>query len=135
MNGIVNFLKKNWYYIAAVVVVIVVVVIIRRRRTPEPVEPGGSVKPSVASNSDAKFPLQPYSLVNEYSTGKGSMGSQIKTLQMIYNANNTSGTPLDVDGKYGSKTLGAFLGFFYDMIASNGTISESQYNEILKKYN
>lgn len=135
MNGIVNFLKKNWYYIAAVVVVIVVVVIIRRRRTPEPVEPGGSVKPSVAANSDAKFPLQPYSLVNEYSTGKGSMGSQIKTLQMIYNANNTSGTPLDVDGKYGSKTLGAFLGFFYDMIASNGTISESQYNEILKKYN
>lgn len=133
MNGIVNFLKKNWYYIAAVVLVIVVVVIIRRRRTPEPVEPGGSAKPS--ANSDAKFPLQPYGLVNEYSTGKGSMGSQIKTLQMIYNANNKSGTPLDVDGKYGSKTLGAFLGFFYDMIASNGTISESQYNEILKKYN
>lgn len=135
MNGIVNFLKKNWYYIAAVVVVIVVVAIIRRRRTPEPVEPGGSAKPSVVANSDAKFPLQPYSLVNEYSTGKGSMGSQIKTLQMIYNANNTSGTPLDVDGKYGSRTLGAFLGFFYDMIASNGTISASQYNEILKKYN
>ena len=134
MKSILNFLKNNWLWVAAALVVIAII-IIRRKRQPEPVEPGGSAKPSVAANSDAKFPLQPYSLVNEYSTGKGSMGSQIKTLQMIYNANNTSGTPLDVDGKYGSRTLGAFLGFFYDMIASNGTISESQYNEILKKYN
>lgn len=133
MKSILNFLKNNWLWVVAALVVFAI--IIRRKRQPEPVEPGGSAKPSVAANSDAKFPLQPYSLVNEYSTGKGSMGSQIKTLQMIYNANNISGTPLDVDGKYGSRTLGAFLGFFYDMIASNGTISESQYNEILKKYN
>ena len=134
MKSILNFLKNNWLWIAAALVVIAII-IIRRKRQPEPVEPGGTGATTVASNSEAKFPLQPYTLVNEYSTDKGSMGSQIKTLQMIYNANNTSGTPLDVDGKYGSKTLGAFLGFFYDMIASNGTISESQYEQILKKYN
>ena len=84
---------------------------------------------------DAKYPLTPYTLAGEYSKEKGSMGSQIKTLQMIYNANNKSGSPLDVDGKYGPKSLGAFLGFYYDMIATNGQITQAQYEQILKKYN
>lgn len=136
MESILNFLKKNWLWVAAAVVVIAIVIIIRRRkRQVDPVFPGGDENPTVASNSEAMFPLQPYALVNEYSPAKGSMGSQIKTLQMIYNANNKSGSPLDVDGKYGPKSLGAFKGFFYDMISSNGTIQKAQYEEILKKYN
>ena len=136
MENIFNFLKKNWYYVAAVVVLIVVVVIIRRRnKSSETTLIEGSETTAGTTNTNAKFPLQPYALAGEYSTEKGSMGSQIKTLQMIYNKNNTNGTPLDVDGKYGPKSLGAFLGFFYDMIASNGTIMEAQYNQILQKYN
>lgn len=131
----VNFIKKNWYWLVGAIVLIVVVRIVIRRRNAENEEENQNTAGSGSSSPDAKFPLQPYTLVNEYSTDKGSMGSQIKTLQMIYNANNKSGSPLDVDGKYGPKTLGAFLGFYYDMIASNGTISEGQYEQILKKYN
>jgi len=152
METIINFFKKNWLKVAIVLLVIIVVVIIRRKNrkkdnysaTIDNGQSGGDEQSWDGDQSwgggdtpsaKAKFPLQPRSLAGSYSNAKGSMGSQIKTLQMIYNANATTGTPLNVDGKYGPKSEGAFTGFFYDMIASNGTINESQYEQILKKYN
>ena len=129
MENIINFLKKNWYYIAAVVLVIVVIVIIRRRRNNSEEESGSSAK-----DINATFPLQPYSVVKTYSSAKGSKGNQIKKLQSIYNKQISSGTPLDVDGKYGPKSEGAFIGFFGDMINPNGVITEAQYNAILEKF-
>ena len=135
MNGILNFLKKNWYWVAAVVLLIVVVVIIRRRKRQilyyNP-ETGEDIVDS--ADNKATFPLTPRSLAGAYSNKKGSMGSQIKTLQRFYNENNKSGTPLDVDGKYGPKSLGAFLGFFGDEISSNGVITEAQFGQIVIKH-
>lgn len=84
--------------------------------------------------NDATYPLQPHSLAGSYSAEKGSMGTQIQFLQQIYNDNLTSGTPLATDGKYGPKTLGAFLGYFGNEIASNGVITEAQYDQIIKKH-
>lgn len=126
MENIINFLKKNWYYIAAVVLVIVVIVIIRRRRANGEEESGSGLL--------ATFPLQPYSVAKTYSSAKGSKGNQIKKLQTIYNKQITSGTPLDVDGKYGPRSEGVFIGFFGDMINPNGVITEAQYNAILEKF-
>ena len=133
MENIINFLKKNWYYIAAVVLVIVVIVIIRRRRANGEKESGSGLLLG-AEDINATFPLQPYSVVKTYSSAKGSSGSQIKKLQTIYNNNISNGTPLDVDGKYGPKTEGVFIGFFGDMINPNGVITEAQYNAILEKF-
>lgn len=138
MNGILNFLKKNWYYVAAVVLLIIVVVVVIRRKNNDNNNDnnndGNGTNPTGVPDADAKFPLRPYALVNEYSTAKGSLGSQIKTLQMIYNK-NAQGNQLEEDGKYGKNSLNAFRGFFYDMISTNGTITEVQYNAIIEKFN
>lgn len=134
MENIINFLKKNWYYIAAVVLVIVVIVIIRRRRANGEEESGSGLLLG-AEDINATFPLQPYSVAKTYSSAKGSKGNQIKKLQSIYNKQNSSATPLDVDGKYGPESEGAFIGFFGDMINPNGVITEAQYNAIMAKYN
>ena len=133
MENIINFLKKNWYYIAAMVLVIVVIVIIRRRRNNGEEESGTGLLLG-AEDINATFPLQPYSVVKTYSSAKGSKGNQIKKLQAIYNNKISNGTPLDVDGKYGPKTEGAFIGFYGDMINPNGVITEAQYNAIVEKF-
>lgn len=136
MNGILNFLKKNWCWVAAVVLLIVVVVVVLRRKNKSDdetiVDPENTETPD--GLKDATYPLQPRSLAGSYSAEKGSMGTQIKFLQQIYNDNLTSGTPLATDGKYGPKTLGAFLGYFGNEIASNGVITEAQYDQIIKKH-
>ena len=136
MENIINFLKKNWYYIAAVVLVIVVIVIIRRRRSNGDDDNSDTGHLTGAEDINATFPLQPYSLVKTYSSAKGSKGNQIKKLQSIYNNNNSGGTPLDVNGKYGPKSEAVFKGFFTETteINPNGTITEAQYNAILEKF-
>lgn len=136
MEDIIKFLKKNWYYVAAVVLLIVIVVVIRRRKkkieNPDYPDPENTVTPE--GLKDATYPLQPYSIAGGYSADRGSMGTQIKFLQQLYNDNLTSGTPLVTDGKYGPKTLGAFLGYFGNEIASNGVITEAQYDQIIKNH-
>lgn len=137
MEDIIKFLKTNWLYVAAVVLLIVIVVVIRRRKKkieknafypdPENTETPEGLK-------DAAYPLQPYSVAGNYSADRGSMGTQIKFLQQLYNENLTTGTPLVTDGKYGPKTLGAFLGYFGNEIASNGVINEAQYDKIIKNH-
>lgn len=141
MKNILDFLKSKWYYIAALVVLIVIVVVIRRRRNQKDeilsgqTQSNNSAKTTVPTGlQDCTFPLQPYTIAGGYSADKGSKGKQIATLQAIYNANSTNGSYVTVDGAYGAKTLGAFKGFFYDMIASNGTISQAQYEQIVNKY-
>lgn len=135
MENIIKFFKKNWYYVAAVVLLIVVVVIIVRRRNKSNngvEDPENTVAPD--GLKDATYPLTPYSVAGSYSAEKGSMGTQIQFLQKLYNNNNSGGTALATDGKYGTKTLGAFKGFFGDMINANGTITEAQYDKIIEKF-
>lgn len=136
MEDIIKFLKKNWYYVAAVVLLIVIVVVIKRRKkkieNPDYPDPENTETPE--GLKDATYPLQPYSIAGNYSADRGSMGTQIKFLQQLYNDNLTTGTPLVTDGKYGPKTLGAFLGFFGNEIASNGVINEAQYDQIIKNH-
>lgn len=129
-----NFIKNYWVWIALAVVLIVIGVVMYRSRKKRLEEVKNKIVEG-ATSQDASFPLQPYNLAGGYSTAKGSMGAQIKKLQEINNANNTYNEPLDVDGKYGPKSLEAFKNEFWDNIADNGTISKSQYEQILKKYN
>ncbi|MBO7469694.1 MAG: hypothetical protein J6T81_06145 [Bacteroidales bacterium] len=138
MEDIIKFLKKNWYYVAAVVVLIVVILIIRRRRKNNAAAEAalfygtGNTADSMGL-TDAKYPLRPYDMVGVYSADKGSMGAQIRYLQKLINDSGAYNEKLDEDGKYGAKTLAAFKYVWANSISGNGTITEAQYDEIIKK--
>ena len=61
------------------------------------------------------------------------MGTQIRYLQKLINDAGAYTERLTEDGKYGSKTLAAFKEVWNDSISGNGTITEAQYDEIVKK--
>lgn len=132
MNSIKNFIKNYWVWIGFAVILIVISIVMYRSRKKRLEEEAKIVE---QTGQDASFPLQPYELVSVYSAAKGSMGAQIKKLQEINNANNTTDEPLVVDGKYGPKSLAAFRNTFANDIASNGTVAKSQYEQILSKFN
>lgn len=130
--------RKTQLIIGGIILAIVAFFLIRRwikkgkNEDSDYPDPENTVTPD--GLKDATYPLQPRSLAGSYSADKGSMGTQIQFLQKLYNENLTTGTPLATDGKYGPKTLGAFLGFFGNEIASNGVITEAQYDQIVKKH-
>lgn len=124
----VNFKsRKTWIIMAvAVLVTVAVILIIRRNRRKKELEtsdPG--VETGNASTTTAKYPLRP--AMTGYSAENGSYGWQIKVIQKSLNDINGSG--LDVDGKFGPKTLAAVKSAFPTQIGDE-QITEEEFNSM-----
>lgn len=111
-----------------------IIIIVRRRKNKDDASEGGSAGGS-SSGSDplplATFPLRPYSQAGEYSAAKGSYGQQIANLQKI--CSQKFGYKLQIDGKWGDKSTGAFHKCLGTILFSDN-ISEQQYNLFIKQH-
>lgn len=75
----------------------------------------------------ASFPLQPFSMVGEYSASLGSYGRQIADLQEVCSVR--FGCKIQVDGMYGPKSEDFFQRCFGRVV-----FTKEDYDNWMKKY-